>query len=188
MEEAHDLATLFAHAARGDGAAQAQLVHQFADLVYSVILREHVPEQDREDIFQGTFLSFFKWLGRITKPDKIPSWLMTTTQRLCWRRATHPAFDRLEGNAPLRDRNAHDPHAEAVRIEQTRALVRGLAELNPRCRRLLHALYREERSYDWIATELRMPQGAIGPTRARCLRTLRRLLNQPDRAPQDDGP
>lgn len=183
MDERRDLRTVLQTAAGGDAAARAALVEQFADLVYSVILKERVPEQDREDVFQATFLSFFKWLDRITRPEKVPSWLITTAQRLCWRRATRRGFETIDAAGPLPDRDADDPHVEAIRTEQQRALVRGLAELNARCRRLLKALYADEQSYEWVAAEMHMAPGAIGPTRARCLRTLRRILNQPDADP-----
>lgn len=176
--ELRDLGSLIKDAARGSAEARAALVRQFADLVYSVILKERVPDQDREDIFQGSFLAFFKWLDRINKPEKVASWLITTTQRMCWRRSQQPVLDRLSEAQTLADPQVADPQREAILSEERTVLVRGLAALNPRCRRLLSLLYAEARSYDTVARELGMPPGAIGPTRARCLRQLRRLLHE----------
>jgi RNA polymerase sigma factor (sigma-70 family) len=175
--EGRDLGSLIRQAARGDAEARGALVRQFADLVYSVILKERVPEQDRDDIFQATFLSFFKWLDRISKPERVASWLITTTQRLCWRRSVRPAPDWLAPTAAVIDPQTPDPQHAAALSEERAALVRGLAELNPRCRRLLTMLHAEDQSYETVSQELGMPAGAIGPTRARCLRQLRRILH-----------
>jgi RNA polymerase sigma factor (sigma-70 family) len=177
--ESRDLGSLICQAARGNTDARAALVRQFADLVYSVILKERVPEQDRDDIFQATFLSFFKWMDRISKPERVASWLITTTQRLCWRRSAHPTPDTLPESATVIDSQTLDPTHAAVLSEERAALVRGLAELNPRCRRLLTMLHAEDQSYEAVSRELSMPTGAVGPTRARCLRQLRRILNAP---------
>jgi RNA polymerase sigma factor (sigma-70 family) len=178
--EPRDLGSLIRQAARGSRDARAILVHQFADLVYSVILKERVPEQDRDDVFQATFLSFFKWLDRISKPERVASWLITTTQRLCWRRSARSAPDTLPESAMVIDSQTPDPTHAAVLSEERAALVRGLAELNPRCRRLLTMLHAEDQSYEAVSRELSMPTGAIGPTRARCLRQLRRILHAPE--------
>ena len=50
-----------------------------------------------------------------------------------------------------------------------------LAELPPRCRRLLTLLLTDPPlSYAEISVIMRIPQGSIGPKRARCLERLRR--------------
>ena len=54
-----------------------------------------------------------------------------------------------------------------------------LDRLDSRCRDLLTMLYGdadEAAAYDQIAARLDMPVGSIGPTRARCLGKLRKLV------------
>jgi DNA-directed RNA polymerase specialized sigma24 family protein len=54
---------------------------------------------------------------------------------------------------------------------------RALERLGERCRQLLHALFSgDSPGYEAIATRLGLPIGSIGPTRARCLARLRRLI------------
>ena len=75
---------------------------------------------------------------------------------------------------------APDPPADATLEEiEEQALVRqALERLGDRCRRLLwHLFYKHEPlSYADLARDLGMPEGSIGPTRARCLEKLRGVL------------
>jgi DNA-directed RNA polymerase specialized sigma24 family protein len=62
--------------------------------------------------------------------------------------------------------------------ELSELLDTGLSQIGEPCRELLLALYfqPESSSYAEVAARLDMPIGSIGPTRARCLKRLRRLL------------
>lgn len=52
--------------------------------------------------------------------------------------------------------------------------------MDERCKDLLFALYfdPEEPSYEKVAERLSMPVGSIGPTRARCLKRLKKILEE----------
>ncbi len=69
-----------------------------------------------------------------------------------------------------------DPQVEVV--EKEFLLERAVEELPERCRKLIRLLYFDstEPSYAAVSQELGMPVASIGPTRARCLAKLRRLL------------
>jgi hypothetical protein len=62
-------------------------------------------------------------------------------------------------------------------------------QLNDPCRRLLRVLMADPPpSYAEVAVALDMPIGSIGPTRARCLANLRRLVADADlELDLDDG-
>ncbi len=64
------------------------------------------------------------------------------------------------------------------RTEQRFQVERGLEQLDDRCRRLLTMLFFSDPapSYDDIAEQLGMSAGSVGPTRARCLAKLKRIL------------
>ncbi|MCA9284710.1 MAG: sigma-70 family RNA polymerase sigma factor, partial [Phycisphaerales bacterium] len=67
--------------------------------------------------------------------------------------------------------------AALERLELTHQVHDALEELGGRCRDLLLALVRADKTpYTAIAQELEMPVGSIGPTRARCLARLLGLL------------
>ena len=75
------------------------------------------------------------------------------------------------------------PHGVDVlmlRLEQQHQVHLAVESLDERCRRLLQLLfYRADTPpYAAIAATLGMAEGAIGPTRARCLEKLRRRLEE----------
>jgi RNA polymerase sigma factor (sigma-70 family) len=74
------------------------------------------------------------------------------------------------------------PLADEVmqRLEQQHEVRTALANLDERCRKLLTLLFYEPEppSYGEIAVSLGTTAGSIGPTRARCLEKMLRLLNK----------
>ena len=65
------------------------------------------------------------------------------------------------------------------RAELRAAVTAALATLPPRRRELLAALFADDgRSYARIAHDVGIPVGSIGPTRARALAHLRRLVER----------
>lgn len=73
--------------------------------------------------------------------------------------------------------------SEAESIEHwelTEYLDAGLSRLGGPCRELLITLYfqPESPSYAEVSEALGVPVGSIGPTRARCLQRLRRILDE----------
>jgi DNA-directed RNA polymerase specialized sigma24 family protein len=71
-----------------------------------------------------------------------------------------------------------DPAAAALRHDRDRRLWRAFGGLPERCRLLLRLLVTVAPPYTEVAAAMDMPVGSIGPTRARCLQRLRRLLEQ----------
>jgi DNA-directed RNA polymerase specialized sigma24 family protein len=67
-----------------------------------------------------------------------------------------------------------DPEQRVINADTTRRLWSMVAELPPRRRTLLRALFTDHpRPYGELARTAGIPQGAIGPTRARALQQLR---------------
>jgi DNA-directed RNA polymerase specialized sigma24 family protein len=61
--------------------------------------------------------------------------------------------------------------------ERSEALWQAFEELSGRCRTLLRILMADPPpAYEDVSEALEMPIGSIGPTRARCLENLRRLV------------
>ena len=70
--------------------------------------------------------------------------------------------------------------AVRIRLDREQRVRDAVGEMPERCRRLLELLYLDSSnpSYEEIAQKLSMPVPSIGPTRARCLEKLRRVLRQ----------
>jgi len=72
------------------------------------------------------------------------------------------------------------PDETMVRLEEQHRIRQAFSGLDERCQKLLSLLYyqREPLSYAEIAEEFGTSEGSIGPTRARCLKKLLRLLEK----------
>lgn len=178
---------LVTSAASGDATAWQGLVERFSGLVWSVTRAFRLGNADAADVFQTTWLRLAENIGRIEQPDRVGSWLATAARRECLQ------FLRLAGRAvPTDDIDqlevppAQDnPTEEAVlRAEQQQedaeravALWRAVSRLPARCHQLIRVLMASPPpSYAEVAAALGLPVGSIGPTRARCLQTLREQL------------
>ena len=75
-----------------------------------------------------------------------------------------------------------------VQLEQQHLVRQALRRLGGRCEQLLVALYTNQGGpgYEEVAAKLDMPQGSIGPARARCLHKLLEIMDSMDR--DDDRP
>lgn len=183
-------ATLLHACRRGDAAAWETLVDRYQRLIYAIPRRAGLDDDQCADVFQRTFALLVEHLERIAQPDRVRAWLVTTarreTQRLQQKaRRTQPLVtDEEDGGetvAALRDPSPL-PDEVVAGLEEQHRVRTALAQLEERCRKLLTLLfYRQEpMPYDQVAAAVGVPLGSIGPTRARCLQKLGRLLQEDD--------
>ena len=180
--------TLVLGCRRRDAAAWEALVHRYQRLVYTVPRRAGLNEDLASEVFQSVFAKLVEQIDRIEQPNRISAWLVTTARRETWRvsrrerayRVSAPRDDEEEFGGPLAAVADPDPLPDEVlqRIEEQHRVRRGLDTLDARCRALLTLLFYAEDPlpYVEVAARLDMPEGSIGPTRARCLQKLRRAL------------
>ncbi len=188
---ADDDATLVAHCRRGEAAAWGLLVKRYQRLVYAVVMRTGMDEHAAADVFQTVFARLIDHLPKLTQPDRLQAWIVTTAKRDALRSRqvgqrtvsiNRPVNDDGEESPGLEDTLADDaPLAEEAlsELQQLHRLRGGLDRLDERCRDLLTLLFRDEDdhvAYEEVARRLDMPVGSIGPTRNRCLGKLRRLV------------
>lgn len=184
---------LLAACLRGERAAWDALVDRYAGLIYSIPLKYGLSEADAGDVFQSVCVTLLEKLGTIRDPHRLPAWLITTTTRESWtlvrgrRRelAGAVAAGRRSDEGELQPADesvdpAPLPEEELLALER-RALVRNaVGQLPGGCRRLVEALFTDtaqRASYQELADALDIPLNSLGPTRARCLAKLRRLLD-----------
>jgi RNA polymerase sigma factor (sigma-70 family) len=176
---------------RGDQSSWETLIHRYQRLIYAIPRRAGLNEDDSSEVFQDVFATLFQKLHDIEDPDRLHAWLVTTAKRKTWRtisksrqwQQTSSADSHQESEVDQLAAIADDsplPDAEMVRLEQQHQVRMALSALDERCRRLLELLfYRDEPpSYAEIASSLGTSEGSIGPTRARCLSKMLRLLDK----------
>lgn len=161
---------------QGQQAAWDALVERYERLVYSVALKSGIAPADADDVFQAVFISLFRNLESLKDESRVSAWLITTSYRESWRvakrrqKAGSDEIAREEPAAPSSD--------ELEALERQQLVRQALTELGGPCQTLLTALFlgKDEVRYDAIARELGIPIGSIGPTRARCLKKLEKIL------------
>lgn len=189
-------AALFAQCQAGSQPAWNAMVRRFQRLVYTVPRRAGLSEAQSADVFQVAFSRLFENIDRIDDPSRVRAWLVTTAKRETLRlleqakrqgtpvlggadssdtdddTGDHP-LDRIADPSPLPDALLSD-------LQEQDRLHRALAQLDERARALLTLLFLQDEplSYGEIARRMQMPEGSIGPTRARCLDRLRAVLEK----------
>ena len=171
-------------AADGDRAAWEVIVENFSGLLWSVCRSYRLEPSDAAEVVQTTWLRLLENIGGIREPERLGGWLATTARREALR------LHRLHGRELSTDDETRfdqdplvavvDPALVALLDDRDRRLWRAFSGLPERCRRLLRLLVVVAPSYAEVAETMDMPIGSIGPTRARCLQRLRRLLVEQD--------
>ncbi len=126
----------------------------------------------------ASFQALHRNLDRIESGRVLPRWLATTaareSMRLLRAKARTTSDIALEALVAQEEATAE---AEAIRSDDAFHVQNSLSKMAGRCRELLSALYGDDETpYSELAERLGVPVGAIGPTRARCLEKLRKLL------------
>jgi RNA polymerase sigma factor (sigma-70 family) len=160
----------------GHDAAWREVLDRYERLVWSIPLQHGLSRADAADVTQAVFAALLRSLDVITADAALASWLTTVAQRETWHHLRRARREAAVAEQP----EAVDHSAADERVERMQWLVQGLAELRPRCRELLTELYLSghEPSYAELSARLGIPIGSIGPTRARCLEHLQKVLRR----------
>jgi RNA polymerase sigma factor (sigma-70 family) len=172
----------------GDGGAWETLIHRYERLLYSIPLRCGLSEEDAADVFQTVCVKLLENLDRLRDHERLAAWLIVTASRESWRvqrqnrrNIPFPHGDPDEADSASEESLVStDPLPDEVvaRLEEEQMVREAMCQLNERCRALLGCLYYADPplSYAEIARHMGMPEGSIGPARARCLTQLKRIL------------
>jgi RNA polymerase sigma factor (sigma-70 family) len=181
---------LVADCRRADQLAWEKLVRRYQRLIYAIPRRAGLNEDQAAEIFQDVFTTLFEKLNDIEDPERLQAWLVTTTRRRTLRtisqlpgklRADETGDEVIDLAEAMRDESPLPDEQLLILEEQQRVRV-AVSQLDERCQTLVRLLFyeREPPSYAEVAKILGVPEGSIGPTRARCLGKLLRLLTKVD--------
>ncbi len=175
-----DIHSLWQRVLKDDRAAWGEIVGSHAPLVFTVAVRAGLDPADAEDCGQQVWLALYRHRRKLRDPQRLPAWLIQTTRRRAMRMLRQKS---LRGR---RERNALNPEPgrlqedELLRLERLHLLEAALVRLEPRCRKVLRALFLapENTSYAELARSLGLSPNALGPLRSRCLKRLRKILQE----------
>jgi RNA polymerase sigma factor (sigma-70 family) len=168
-------AELLAAALRGESEAWNGLVERFGRLVWAVARSFELPASDAADLSQTVWLRLVEHMDQIKEPERLGSWLATTTRREGIKLLRRRSLEIPDENQEEQSDQGKDGPEEHVLVADEYAQLRvALAKLPERCRKLLRVIAAsDEANYSEVAAALDMPVGSIGPTRSRCLERLR---------------
>jgi len=136
---------------------------------------------DSVDIFGQVCFQLLTNLKKLRSSEKILSYVATTARREVLATVRRGKLLDSAREADLINVTAQpgaDPDEILQQSERTELLIKAIMRLPERESRLIWHLFldREEPSYEAIAAKLKMPVASIGPTRARALEKLSKIL------------
>ncbi|HKR51288.1 MAG TPA: sigma-70 family RNA polymerase sigma factor [Pseudonocardiaceae bacterium] len=171
---------LFPRVSDGDQVAWDEVLRRYGTLVFATVRSFGMQDADALDAVQSTWLRLAENAHQVQFPERLGGWLATTARRECLRilRQADPVSNTSRPASEVIADRSRGPEQRAIDADTTRMLWDIVAELPPRPRTLLQALFTDHpRSYGEVARTAGIPPGSIGPIRARALRQLRGRLN-----------
>lgn len=160
---------------RGDASALRELMRAHGAAMRAAAHRYVRTDTDIDDATQEAWLAFARSSRTITKPDRVGSWLCTTTARAALSIARRNARD--EQAAEIADlwSPAGGSNDELADNDTVRALRNAISRLGRKDQQLAALLLEsDELSYAALSARIGRPVGSIGPTRQRLIEKLRR--------------
>lgn len=176
-----DLESLVRAARAGDNAAWARLHDRLDRRLRRVARSYRLSPADVDDVTQLAWVRLYEHIDRIKDPGAVAGWLVTTVRREAMRVLQSRVREQLVDSGEYLAFDAPDaadgllPEDRLIAAETRLELGRALASLPGQQRALLTLLAgAPDASYREISTQLRIPVGSIGPTRARGMARLER--------------
>ncbi|HEV7930762.1 MAG TPA: sigma-70 family RNA polymerase sigma factor [Actinomadura sp.] len=162
-------------ARKGDQAAWEALTTRYAGMLWAIARGHGLGDTDAADVAQTTWLRLVERIDHLRQPDRVGTWLAVTARREAVRvarRAWHQGDIR-----PLPHLEAPEPGPEHVCADRERLaqVIAAIHTLPALCREVLR-LFAVSPAYADVAAALGIPVGSVGPTRARCLTSLRKRI------------
>jgi RNA polymerase sigma factor (sigma-70 family) len=175
-------ATLVKRCLSGHEEAWAQLIDKYKALIYSIPVKYGLPPQEAADVFQSTCMELLIRLHELRDPQALPKWLIQVAHHKCyhWKKQQQRLVSR-DGEEELPEPEVPPVAEEFIKQAQEEQMLReAMANLAPRCRRLVEMLFFESpsRPYTEVASELNLAVGSIGLTRQKCIESLRKQLDE----------
>ena len=163
----------------GDQGAWEEIVRRYEPAVAAMVVTYRLQEADARDATQRTWLRLLEAHRQIREPEALGGWLKTTARRECLRiLADQRRVDPLPEGTECVDPTV-DVERSIVDTDQARHLRSLLSTLPARSFALLSSLFQDNPpGYAQLSASTGMPVGSIGPTRARALRKLRRVVEE----------
>jgi len=166
----------------GDERAWSVLVDRYKNLIYAIPFRYGATPQDAADIFQTVCLDLFNELPPLRDADALESWLIRVTTHKCYHWKRKKGSPHEEFNEEINTGSAADPipAGTLAEVEREQMMQEAIGQLPARCRQMIELLFFEHppMPYTEVAKRLKVAKGSVGFIRGRCLKRLKKVLEQ----------
>lgn len=157
---------------KGDEQAYAELLKQYRDPIYYMLLKMTNSPVDADDLTIEAFGKAFKALPQYTPNFAFSTWLFRIATNNCIdfirkQKAVHVSMDNVYHNKDGDEYSVDlpseslDPEEKIIQ-KQNRVMIRNIvSKLKPDYRSLIELRYFSELSYEEIASELDLPLGTV---------------------------
>lgn len=157
---------------KGDQGAYAELMNNYRDTLYFMMLKMTNNPQDADDMTIEAFGKAFRNLKQYTPEYAFSTWLFKIATNNCIdfiRKNRNAGFmvsqgETANGSDTLQETvsdQSPDPEEAFIRSQKAAKLRELVEKLKPHYRLLIHMRYFDEKSYEEIATELDLPLGTV---------------------------
>ncbi len=173
----------------GDQKAYAELLGRYRDAIYFMLLKMVNNKTDAEDLTIEAFGKAFKSIGQYTPAFAFSTWLFKIATNNCidYLRRKSKSGQKLEDSTVDEDgydtplpSDTLDPEERMIHDQKVSLMHTVVAKLKPRYRQLVEMRYFEERSYEEIAEEMKLPIGTVKAQLFRARELLFNILKQKD--------
>jgi RNA polymerase sigma-70 factor (ECF subfamily) len=174
---------------KGEQNAYAELMKNYRDTLYFMMLKMTNNPQDADDLTIEAFGKAFKNLHQYTPQYAFSTWLFRIASNNCIdfirkRKMNEPVSVNLSdlnetGDDPkeLIPATSRNPEEDIIRQQKIQALRHIIDKLKPHYKKLIELRYYEERSYEEISVELNLPIGTVKAQLFRAREILYHILN-----------
>jgi len=158
---------------RGEQNAYAELMKNYRDSLYFMMLKMTNNAQDADDLTIEAFGKAFKNLHQYTPEYAFSTWLFKIASNNCIdfirkKRLNEPVsinmIDLADNGDDLADMlpaTSRTPEEDIIRQQKIQALRDIIDRLKPHYKKLIELRYYDERSYEEISSELNLPIGTV---------------------------
>jgi RNA polymerase sigma factor (sigma-70 family) len=166
---------------KGDEAAWHELIDLIAPLIFAVSKRSRLSRDESFDIFGQVSLELVRGINALKTPEKIISFVATITRRKIYNFYKNMRVVECLDSGSVNMASGMDqqtPEEVYDNLRKREILMEALMKLPPRDCQLVKALFFDpfQPSYAEIAEKMNFPVSSIGPTRARALAKLYKIL------------
>jgi len=156
----------------GDQSAYAELMKNYRDSLYFMLLKMTNNHADADDLTIEAFGKAFKNLHQYTPDFAFSTWLFKIASNNCIDFIRKRKKNTLSIDQPMYDEDGSElsnhlpsatlsPEESFIRQQKIKLMREVVEKLKPHYRRLIDLRYFKEYSYEEIATELDLPLGTV---------------------------